>query len=210
MPNTPDSRFPSIIVSGFETYTEREVNAAQVVGRAMAAADPAIAYVEIPVVWGKPMDVVGGMARAPAVWLALGESSSRLRVEAVAYNHRAAHLDKRGDLPGERQILRGGAAALVNPAPVGLLAGRLAEAGYPCHVSHDAGGYLCEELYYVLLHHQAQVWRDPVFVHFLHLPVFGAPLPGGAGRTVDAGYLCGLAAILRSEVANSQAGWLVV
>ena len=208
---SPDIPNKPIIVSGFESYRSRDINSSTVIGRAIARAYPQdVGFVEMPVVWGSPMDILARQPNGPAIWIALGEASKRFRVETIAYNHRVAHVDKRGELPTQTTILHGH-PAMVNPAPAAEFAEKLTQSGFPTTVSNDAGGYLCEELFYALLYHQAHVWNTQTLIHFIHVPVFGATYAphGEPGEIVDKAMLTRFAHALRSALGDWRTPWLL-
>jgi pyroglutamyl-peptidase len=168
-----------IVVSGFESFNGREVNASSILGKSMAKGQADVGFLELPVRWGEPGKWVARWKKPPRAWLALGEAATTFRLEAMASNRRVAHLDNAGELPTVSYVRRGGPPLLCT-APLPEMAAAMTAAGYPVAISENAGGYLCDELFYELLHHQAHVWKEPCLALFLHIPVFGTPLPGEA------------------------------
>lgn len=168
---------PPIVVSGFESFNGRPLNSSVVVGQAMADGEPDIHFVEFPIRWGIPGERIARWPGPPRAWIALGEASVHFRLEALASNRRVAHLDNLGHLPPAPEVIPG-APPLLNSAPLGELAALLTSAGYPTTISDDAGAYLCNEIFYQLLHFKENKWRSETMVLFVHLPVIGSPVPG--------------------------------
>jgi pyroglutamyl-peptidase len=191
-------------VSGFPSLSGRTPNSSLVLGQSMAKGNPDVAFVELPVIWGIPMEVVGNWPRGPRVWLATGEAAHTLRLETLARNRRIAHVDQRGHLPPTLDIIPGG-PTLRNPSHAVALSARLTAAGFPTSLSAHAGCYLCEELFYSLLHQRTHAWGHATMVFFLHVPVFGTPLPTPAtqstpARKIDRPYLARLGRTLHSAI----------
>lgn len=176
MADTPPLTTP-IVVTGFESFNGREVNASSILGKSLAKGTTDVGFLELPVRWGEPGKWVARWKSPPQVWIALGEAATTFRLEAMASNRRVAHLDNAGELPMV-PFVRRGAPPLLCPAPLPEMAAAMTAAGYPVAISENAGGYLCDELFYELLHHQAHIWKDPCLAFFLHIPVFDTPLPG--------------------------------
>ena len=110
---------------------------------------------------------------APVATLALGLASraSHVRLERLARNRSSAtDPDARGVRGEGRAVHPGGPEVLACPLPLEALGEVLARAGFSWSVSEDAGGYVCNDLYYRLLHahHLGRTLRE------------GAP---GAGKT---------------------------
>ena len=136
----------------------------------------------------------------------LATRTKYLRIESCARNARSPLLaDASGALP-ERRILPAGAAMLRGRAPLARLLGTVRKARVPVRISHNAGRYLCNYLY----------WRAsemigpnaPRQVVFVHVPaVRSAPRPriGSRQRGVGAADLARAGeALLRALVAAAQ------
>lgn len=168
---------PPIVVSGFESFNGRPLNSSGVVGKAMADGESDTHFVEFPVRWGAPGEWLARWPGPPQAWIALGEASDHFRLEALASNRRVAHLDNLGQLPPVPEVIPG-APPLLNSAPLAELAALLTSAGYPTGISDNAGAYLCDEIFYQLLHYRDNIWHSDTLVLFVHLPVVGSPVPG--------------------------------
>ncbi|HYF35517.1 MAG TPA: hypothetical protein VD994_09535 [Prosthecobacter sp.] len=182
-PAEPERR---LVISGFEPFGGRKVNTsllvAQAVVRTVVEMRQAALPVEVPVIWGVPRRVVEGEGeRGWRLWVAFGEGGpGAFRIEARAFNRRKPIPDNQQRIATETEIRKGGEAVLTNPFPVRALAELLREQGVAVEVSGDAGGYLCEELYYELL--TARAGRENCVVLFIHVPRLGSALgKGGAG-----------------------------
>ena len=112
-------------------------------------------------------------AHAPDVLLSLGVApGGALRVERRAHNaDDSKTADVLGEVGGGRPIREGGPALLETRLPVAKILAALDGAGFEARPSDDAGGYLCNHVFYVGLDRMAA--DRPA--GFLHVP----PLEGG-------------------------------
>jgi pyroglutamyl-peptidase len=110
---------------------------------------------------------------SPAVVLALGQSAgiATLRVEKQAFNLDDFSLpDNAGNHRHKVPIVAAGPRAyLTTLCPVQIVRS-LRGAGHPAVVSSSAGAYVCNHLFYSLLHRAALAGRSHV-TGFLHLPL---------------------------------------
>ncbi len=189
---------PDIVVSGFEAFGGRSENASWVLAEEIAKAFPKeVRAVQVPVVWGAPQTAIDGTKPLPQVWIAFGEGTSELQIETLAHNVRGRYPDNHGTKPATPDIVKDSAAELHQTAKVEGLAEALTQAGFPTHVSQNAGRYICEEMLYSLLHAQKQHPDALRLVLFIHVPpltpaVKGTAAKGGATATkpkVDAAWL---------------------
>jgi pyroglutamyl-peptidase len=182
-----------VLATGFGPYASYGVNPSETLARAVglhrAASCAFVAYAPLPVVYGDAAAAVIRAIRslrADAV-LALGLSpkSSHVRLERFAHNRvTSAERDGSGRVRAGAPILPGAPERLsgsLDPLP---LSRALAAAGVPHGFSDDAGGYVCNDLYYRLL-----AARVPVI--FVHVPAdvslhVARPLAQGVARSVRA------------------------
>ncbi len=95
---------------------------------------------------------------------------SQVSVERFARNlDNAASPDNHGALRRAMTIAAGAPERLEATAPVSEIAGAIREAGYRARVSTNAGGFVCNHLYFGALRHLSGLGRATPAV-FLHLP----------------------------------------
>jgi pyroglutamyl-peptidase len=164
-----------ILLSVFEPFGKSAVNASQVVGEALAAQDPRIELLTLPVVRGLADDALLTRLRqtpAPSFAIALGEAGPEpiVRLEKVAINYDDFRIpDNNGEQPRDVPILADGPPAYFATFPVSKIAKRLdGVTPLPVRVSLSAGAFLCNHIAYKALDFLAS---NPVcpFV-FIHLP----------------------------------------
>jgi len=115
----------------------------------------------------------------PSWVLALGLAGSRsaISIERVAVNLVDARIpDNAGAQPVDQSVVAGGPAAYFTGLPAKALAARLQQAGLAAELSHSAGSFVCNQVFYGLMH--ALALQPGVVGGFIHLP----PLPEQAAR----------------------------
>lgn len=120
----------------------------------------------------------------PEVVLCVGETGERagLCVESVALNVQDARIpDNDGAQPLGVPVVAGGPAAYCATLPARTCVAALRAAGLPAEVSYSAGTFVCNHVFYGLMHFAATA-AHPVRAGFLHVPL----LPQQAARRVAA------------------------
>ena len=175
------------LVTGFQPFGGDDVNPA---GAALAhlpaqTGTLAIATRVLPVAFGQAIEVLAAAVAttAPDIVLCVGLAGGRpaLSLERVAINLDDARIpDNAGRQPIGRPIVEGGAAAYLTNLPIKAAAAALREAGLPAIVSNTAGTFVCNHVFYGLMH-LAATGRPGLRGGFLHLPY----LPAQAARHVN-------------------------
>jgi len=164
------------LVTGFEAFGGDSVNASQA---ALKRLPPVIKQLEIdtlllPVSFARaPAVLAEGIERfAPEVVLCVGEAGDRhaFCLERVATNLCDVRIaDNDGACPTGVPSIAGGPAAYFSTLPVNNMLAALRGAGLPSEISNSAGSYVCNHLFYALMHMAAaggHRWRGG----FLHVP----------------------------------------
>lgn len=180
-----------VLVSAFAPFGGRPVNSsgaalAELVARRPAGLDAV--PVVLPVVYG---EATRALAEAiadirPAAVLALGQADGRDRVtvERVALNLvTAKDADESGRALPEEPVLAGGPAAYWSALPVTRIVSALVDAGVPAAASPDAGGFVCNHLFYRLMHLIATE-RPGLRGGFVHLPCLPEQVAGFGGPSM--------------------------
>ena len=200
-----------ILLSGFEPFGGSAINpSAEVIraiaGHAMAPFD--LCTVLLPVTCdGGPVALVQAVdAVKPDAVLCLGQANGRnaLSIERVAINLLDFAIpDNAGKTIIDEPVVPGGPAAYFTTLPARTLLVAIRKAGVPAELSLSAGAYLCNQVFYRLLHHIA-VNALPIRAGFIHLPslpeqVIDRPGPSMGLETMVAG----VRAALRGITAHS-------
>lgn len=172
------------LVTGFEPFGGDPINPAlEALGRLPARLGAlAVATGVLPAVFGRALDALEAAveASAPDIVLCVGLAGGRaaLSLERVAINVDDARIpDNAGRQPIDVPVIAGGPAAYFATLPIKAAAAALCDAGLPAIVSNTAGTFVCNHVFYGLLHLAAT--RFPgLRGGFLHVPY----LPSQAAR----------------------------
>ncbi len=175
----------SVLVTGFEPFGGEPVNPSWQVARALdgrvVGGHPVVAAC-LPCVFDEALAVLdGALARCadPVLVVALGQAAGRsdFSVERVAINVDDARIaDNAGAQPVDRPVVAGAPAAYFATLPIKAVVAALRAAGLPASVSQSAGTFVCNHVFYGLMHRLAA--RPGVRGGFIHLPL----LPEQAAR----------------------------
>ena len=166
----------SVLVTGFEPFGGVSPNPSAEVARALhgrRVQGAPIVGVELPCVFGDARDALRAalLAHSPQLVLALGLAGGRdgFTVERVAINVDDARIpDNAGAQPIDRPVVPGASAACFSTLPIKAIVAALCAEGWPASVSQTAGTYVCNHVFYALMH--ALKRRRGVRGGFMHLP----------------------------------------
>ena len=164
------------LVTGFEPFGADAVNPSReaVLRLPRRLGDLLIETRILPTVFGRAIAALEDALATtqPAIVLCVGLAGGRaeLSLERVAINVDDARIpDNDGQQPIDRAIAAGGPAAYFTGLPVKAAVAALREAGLPAIVSNTAGTFVCNHVFYGLMHLVASR-RLPMRGGFLHVP----------------------------------------
>lgn len=201
-----------ILVTGFEAFGGERINPSWLVAQALQGqliAGHRVQAVCLPCVFGESLRVLEEALRThePALVLALGQAAGRgdLSVERVAINVDDARIpDNRGVQPVDQAVVPGAPAAYFSRLPIKAIVAALREAGLPASVSQSAGTFVCNHVFFGLMH--ALRRRRGVRAGFMHLPLLPeqvAANPGQPSLPLDT-MLRGLQLSLQTAITTTQ------
>jgi pyroglutamyl-peptidase len=177
------------LVTGFEPFGGDPVNPAL---DALPCLPSRLGHLEIatrvlPTVFGRSLEALDAALKTthPDLVLCVGLAGGRaaLSLERVAINLDDARIpDNEGRQPIDRAIVPGGPAAYFTTIPIKAAVAALREAGLPAIVSNTAGTFVCNHVFYGLMHRAATAWPG-LRGGFLHVPY----LPAQAARCTGTG-----------------------
>ena len=171
-----------LLITGFAPFGGGEVNPSwlAVAQLPKQIGEFELCKLEIPTVFGEAAAEV--LQKADAVGaeivLCVGMAAGRDAVtpERIAVNIRDARIpDNAGNQPRGEFVAPDGPAAYFATVPVEKMAERIRQAGIRATVSNSAGAYVCNDVFYSLLHASAGTARQVGFIHVPQLPQQGSP-----------------------------------
>ncbi|XAS68892.1 pyroglutamyl-peptidase I [Micrococcaceae bacterium Sec5.7] len=202
-----------ILITGFEPFGGQTTNpswtAAVQASAILQAEGLAVAAVELPCIFGESISMLREAldSRRPELVICVGQAGGRDRIslERIAINCDDARIpDNAGNRPVDREVVAGGPAAYFSTLPVKAVLQALNSAGMPADVSQTAGTYVCNHVFYALMHELAS--RPGVRGGFIHIPFEPGQLPQGS-RTpalpVDV-MARGLAVVVRTALTTAK------
>lgn len=171
-----------LLITGFEPFHGEVINPSwEAVSLLPEQVGPwRLTKLRLPVVFGKGAALAEEAARklSPQGILSVGQAGGRDSVtpELVAVNLRNASIpDNEGNMPQGEAVVPGGWDGYFSTVPARELAQKLSRQGLPCKLSYTAGTYVCNDVFYTLLH---RFREEGVPVGFVHVPF----LPEQAGE----------------------------
>ena len=173
-----------VLVTGFEPFGGDVVNPSAEIARALdgrVIAGRSVIGAVLPCVFQTSTPELARLLRrhCPAVVIATGLAGGRAEItpERVAINLDDARIpDNAGAQPIDLPVVRGGPAAYWSRLPIKAIVAALRERGIPAAVSQTAGTFVCNHVYYALMH---ALRRQPgLKAGFIHVP----GLPGQVRR----------------------------
>jgi pyroglutamyl-peptidase len=163
-----------VLVTGFEPFGGADANASQELVEALASELPTqlvLATAVLPVAWTRAADE---LARAlereqPELVVCFGQADGRAQIEVERF---ALNFDDGADDTGETrraEIVTGGPVAYRSSLPVDAVVEALRAEGIPATSSRDAGGFLCNHVFYVLMQTLAE--QPGIRGGFVHVPL---------------------------------------
>jgi len=179
----------TVLLTGFEPFNGATINPAWEAVRALEGWQGENFQVEVrqlPCVFGDAIEDLTALIDElhPDVVIAVGQAGGRpdISVERVAINvDDASILDNGGQQPVDTAIAADGPAAYFSTLPIKAIVHALREHGLVAGVSQTAGTFVCNHVFYGLMHHAA-AQAQPIKAGFIHVPF----LPEQAAARLDA------------------------
>ncbi len=184
-----------LLLTGFEPFGGEPVNPAveavrRLQGRVIGSFE--IVGLELPTVFGQSTErlLTAIQQYEPEVVIALGQAGGRegISFERIAVNLNDANIaDNAGYQPVDEPVVPVGPAAYWTTLPVKRMVDRLRGEGIPASLSLSAGTFVCNHLFYGLMHHLA-VSGNSIrggFIHVPYLPEQAERHPGAPSMSLE-------------------------
>lgn len=177
-----------ILLTGFEPFGGEKINPAWEVAKQLdqkRIGEYTIVSKQIPTVFHTSLQMLESYIDEvdPALVVCIGQAGGRsdITVERVAINVDDARIpDNKGNQPIDIPVIEDGPVAYWSTLPIKAIVKQLREGGIPASVSQTAGTFVCNHLFYGLMHILAKQ-KDRIsggFVHIPFLPEQASAYPG--------------------------------
>jgi pyroglutamyl-peptidase len=180
-------RHPPVLVSGFEPFGGESVNPSWMAVQALhgrIVAGRRLIGAQLPTRFGSALPALRDLLRKhrPVLVVGVGQAGGRtaMSLERVAVNVSDARIpDNDGAQPVDVPVVPGGPAAYFTTLPIKAMLKALLDAGINAEVSQTAGTFVCNQVFYGLMHelatHKEFAHTRGGFVHVPFLPQQGQP-----------------------------------
>jgi pyroglutamyl-peptidase len=207
----------TVLLTGFEPFNKATINPAWEAVRALEGWSGDGFRVEVrqlPCVFGVANEVLRQAVDQvkPDLVIAVGQAGGRaeLSVERVAINvDDASILDNAGKQPIDAAIVADGPAAYFATLPIKAIVRAMRERGLVAGVSQTAGTFVCNHVFFGLMHHTEGMLLRAGFIHVPFLPEQVAERPGVPSMALEdivAGLRTAVEVALAVEADVSEAG----
>ena len=184
---------PTCLVTGFEPFDGDPLNPSALVAQALHGRQlrgTRVQAVQLPCSFAGAIPALQAALRQhqPVLVLALGQAGrSVISLERVALNVDDARIpDNAGAQPIDRPVRRGGPAAYFSTLPIKAIVAALQRQGLAAEVSQTAGTFVCNHLFYGLMHSlQRRAGVRGGFMHVPMLPEQAAARGAATGMPLD-------------------------
>ncbi|MES2482700.1 MAG: pyroglutamyl-peptidase I [Pseudomonadota bacterium] len=178
---------PRILLTGFDPFGGESTNPSWLAAQALHGRQIAghrVVAAQLPTVFGASLAVLHGLLdkHRPALAICIGQAGGRaaISLERVAININDARIaDNASAQPVDTPVHAGGPAAYFSSLPVKAMMLAVRSAGVQAEVSQTAGTFVCNHVFYGLMHELAtrRALRGTRggFVHVPWLPSQGTP-----------------------------------
>ncbi|MGO4477185.1 pyroglutamyl-peptidase I [Massilia sp. 2TAF26] len=189
----------TVLLTGFEPFNGASINPAWEAVRLLEGWSGDGFKVEVrllPCVFGRAAEALLGFVDEvrPDIAIAVGLAGGRpeISMERIAINvDDARFLDNAGQQPIDAPIVADGPAAYFTTLPIKAMVAAMREQGLKAGVSQTAGTFVCNHVFYALMHHLRGQGVKAGFIHVPFLPEQAAawpePTPSMALEEVVAG-----------------------
>ena len=168
-----------VLLTGFEPFGGETINPSWMVAQALhgkTIKKHRVVAVQLPTVFGRSCDVLAQSiaAHEPRLVVCLGQAGGRhaISIERVAINVNDARMaDNQGQQPIDEWVVKRAPAAYFSRLPIKAILAGLMAAGLPAEISNTAGTFVCNHVFYGLMHQlRKNTTLRAGFIHIPYLP----------------------------------------
>ena len=171
-----------ILLTGFEPFEQNPINPSWEVARALdgeVIAGGTVHALQLPCVFGDAIKVLDEALTElqPALVISLGFAGGRSDItpERIAINIDDARIpDNAGKQPVDEAVVANAPAAYFSTLPIKAMVRNMRDLGVAASVSNTAGTFVCNHVFYALMHRLHRRGAPGMRGGFIHTPV----LPG--------------------------------
>ncbi|PBI87671.1 Pyrrolidone-carboxylate peptidase [Variovorax boronicumulans] len=188
---------PNVLLTGFEPFEQELLNPSWEAVRSLDGWKCGRATVHarlVPCVFGEALTALDRAMDElqPTLVICIGQAGGRAEFtpERIAINVDDARVpDNLGRQPIDAPVVPGAPAAYFSSLPVKAIVRELRAGGVPASVSNSAGTFVCNHLFYGLMHriatHAAAKGARGGFIHIPYLPAQAARFPGAPSMSLE-------------------------
>jgi pyroglutamyl-peptidase len=203
----------TVLLTGFDPFGGADANPSWLTVERLhgeTIAGHRIESVQLPTAFAHAPRVLRAAIRRhrPALVLCVGLAGGRatLSLERVAINVIDARIpDNDGAQPVDAPVVRGGPAAYFSALPIKAMRAALETAGVGAEISQSAGTFVCNQVFYALMHTLARTPAPRPRGGFVHVPFIPEQTSGLSGiaamplETMVAGLRIAIETALRTK-----------
>ncbi|GAB3529233.1 pyroglutamyl-peptidase I [Arthrobacter monumenti] len=203
-----------ILLTGFEPFGGQSINpswrAVQLAAAGLTDAGYVVHTFELPCVFGQSARVLSQALddERPDLVLCVGQAGGRgrLSLERIAINIDDARIpDNAGNSPVDSPVVDGGPAAYFSSLPIKASLRELLGMGVAAEISQSAGTYVCNHVFYALMHELQRGVHSNAKGGFVHIPFAPEQVADSSVASMEITTAASaLAAIVRVSVATGE------
>jgi pyroglutamyl-peptidase len=157
----------SIVISGFQPFGNFAINLSEQVALHFGG-------ISLPVVRYKSFDILKETIHVTnplgVIMIGIAGGSDKIRLERIAINLDDYSIpDNEGNQPKEEKIIHNAPDAYFSTLPLRIYEEKLRQVDIPVQYSLSAGSYLCNHLFYQVMHYISEQKRN-IPAGFIHIP----------------------------------------
>ncbi len=173
------AKTPTVLLTGFDPFGGGDANPSWLAAERLhgeTIVGHRIESLQLPTAFARAPRALRAAIRRhrPALVLCTGLAAGRaaLSLERVAINLIDARIpDNDGAQPIDAPVVRGGPAAYFSTLPIKAMRAELQAAGIAAELSQTAGTFVCNQVFYALMHALARMPAPRARGGFVHVPL---------------------------------------